>query len=664
MGDLSGEYTDSGPASEAGGEAADPSSAGWQAVQSAELYRIDSWGEGFFNISDSGHVTVAPDHGSDSAIDLYEVVCGLKERGIDTPVIVGFPHLVKRRMQDIAAAFTAAIEEKGYRSGYNGVYPIKVNQHRYLVKEVDEFGRDLGFGLEVGSKPELLAVMGLTADDGDRLIVCNGFKEERYIRHILLATKLGRRIVVVVENFDELDLIIQQSIKEGVRPRIGVRLKIDARSSGRWLDSTGEKAKFGLTIPGILEVVTRLKEAGMLDCLELLHCHMGSQIGDIQVINAGLAEVTRVYVELKRLGAAMLYLDVGGGLGIDYDGSKTNSDFSVNYSLEEYAGTVVYRIMAVCDEAGVDHPTIVTEAGRAMVGHHSVLVFNVLGCNRMDRWTLDIESARAAVEAEGAPRILVDLLDAFESVSDDNLLEAYHDAIQAREEALIHFNVGLLGLARRGLADRIFWSTCVEVGRRAQELDPMPEELDELELRLSDTYFCNLSVFQSLPDSWAIDQVFPIVPIHRLDEEPRRRTTLVDITCDSDGKINRFIDPVEDVALVLPVHELEHGKPYFLAVFLVGAYQETLGDFHNLFGDTNLVHIRSYPNGTWGIEEVVVGDSVSEVLSYLEYDPRELSQAIRRDCERAVRADRLSVAESRAILEAYDEGLKGSTYLE
>jgi arginine decarboxylase len=325
---------------------------------------------------------------------------------------------------------------------------------------------------------------------------------------------------------------------------------------------------------------------------------------------------------------------------------------------------VVYRIMAVCDEAGVDHPTIVTEAGRAMVGHHSVLVFNVLGCNRMDRWTLDIESARAAVEAEGAPRILVDLLDAFESVSDDNLLEAYHDAIQAREEALIHFNVGLLGLARRGLADRIFWSTCVEVGRRAQELDPMPEELDELELRLSDTYFCNLSVFQSLPDSWAIDQVFPIVPIHRLDEEPRRRTTLVDITCDSDGKINRFIDPVEDVALVLPVHELEHGKPYFLAVFLVGAYQETLGDFHNLFGDTNLVHIRSYPNGTWGIEEVVVGDSVSEVLSYLEYDPRELSQAIRRDCERAVRADRLSVAESRAIREAYDEGLKGSTYLE
>jgi len=664
MGRLPGDDTRSIPVTNNRGEMADPSSAEWRASRSAELYRIDAWGEGFFDVSDRGHLTIAPDRGSETAIDLYEVVGGLKERGIGTPVIVGFPHLVKRRMQDMVAAFTAAIEENRYRSGYTGVYPIKVNQHRYLVKEVDEFGRDLGFGLEVGSKPELLAVMGLTADGRDRLIICNGFKEERFIRHILRATKLGRRIVAVIENIDELDLVIRQSIAESVRPRIGVRLKIDTRSSGRWLDSTGEKAKFGLTIPGILEVVTRLKEAGMLDCLELLHCHMGSQIGDIQVINAGIGEVARVYVELNRLGARMRYIDVGGGLGIDYDGSKTNSDFSVNYSLEEYAGTVVYRVMAVCDEAGVDHPTIVTEAGRAMVCHHSVLVFNVLGCNRMDRWTLDIESARAAVEAEGTSRVLGDLLSAYESVSDDTLLEAYHDAVQAREEALIHFNVGLLGLAGRGLADRLFWSICVKVGRLARDLDPRPEELEELELRLSDTYFCNLSVFQSLPDSWAIDQIFPIMPIHRLDEEPRRLATLVDITCDSDGKINRFIDPVEDVAPVLPVHEFEHGEAYYLGAFLVGAYQETLGDFHNLFGDTNIVHIRSYPDGSWGIEEVVVGDSVSEVLSYLEYDPRELSQAIRRECERAVRSDRLSVADSRAILEAYDEGLQGSTYLE
>ena len=636
----------------------------WNPARSAELYRVETWGEGYFGVDDGGHLTVSPDTGLETPINLHEVVQGLEERGISTPVVIGFPHLVKRRMQDMASAFSAAIQDNGYRSDYQGVYPIKVNQHRYLVEEVDGLGRDLGFGLEVGSKPELLAVMGLTANGGDRLIICNGFKEARYLQHILIATQLGRRIVVVIDNISELDLIIEQATQAGVLPRIGVRLKIDTRSSGRWIDSTGEKAKFGLTIPGIMQVVERLKEADMLHCLQLLHCHIGSQIGDIQVINTALAEVTRVYVELKQLNANLTYLDIGGGLGIDYDGSKTNSDFSVNYTLEEYAATAVYRIMAVCDEVGVDHPTIVTEAGRAMVGHHSVLVFNVLGCSRLDRWALDIVSAREAVEAQGSARVLDDLLAAFESVSEDRLLEAYHDAIQAREEALTLFNVGLLDLKKRSLADQLFWSTCVEVNRRSKNVEPRSEELDELNLRLSDTYFCNLSVFQSLPDAWAIDQVFPIMPIHRLNGEPRRRATLADITCDSDGKITRFIDPVEDVAPVLPVHELTPGEPYYMAVFLVGAYQETLGDFHNLFGDTNFVHIRPQPDGRWGIDEVVLGDTVGEVLSYLEYDPRGLLQAMRRDCERAVRAGRISVADSRSILEAYEAGLKGSTYLE
>ena len=651
-------------AQDAPGEDASLPSSGWNPARSAQLYRIATWGEGFFDVNQAGHLTVSSDPGSATPIDLHEVITGLEERGIAPPVIVGFPHLVKRRMEELALAFGTAIEENNYRSSFNGVYPIKVNQHRYLVKEVDELGQDLGFGLEVGSKPELLAVMGLTADSGDRLIICNGFKEDRYIRHILLATKLGRRIIVVIENINELALVIEQAVQAGVKPRIGVRLKMDTRSSGRWIDSTGEKAKFGLTIPGVMEVVKRLGEAGMLDCLELLHCHIGSQIGDIQVINAALAEVTRVYVELIKLDAPMRYLDIGGGIGIDYDGSKSNSDFSVNYTLEEYAGTAVYRIMAVCDEAGVDHPIIVTESGRALVGHHSVLVFNVLGCSRLDRYTMDLQSARAAVEAHGSPRVLGDLLAAYESVSEDRLLEAYHDALQAREEALTHFNVGMLGLAKRGLADMIFWSTCVEVNRQAEGLEHHSDELEDLKLRLSDTYYCNLSVFQSLPDSWAIDQIFPIMPIHRLDEEPRRRATLVDITCDSDGKITRFIDPVEDMAPVLPVHELPEGEPYYLAVFLVGAYQETLGDFHNLFGDTNFVHITTSPDGSWGIGEVVIGDTVAEVLSYLEYEPRELSQAMRRDCERAVRSGRLSVADSRAILEAFEAGLKGSTYLE
>jgi arginine decarboxylase len=391
---------------------------------------------------------------------------------------------------------------------------------------------------------------------------------------------------------------------------------------------------------------------------------MGSQISDIQVVNTGLAELARVFVEVQKMGANLIFIDVGGGLGIDYDGSQTNSDFSVNYSLQEYASTVVYRIQSVCDDAGVDHPSIITEAGRAMVGHHSVLIFDVLGSNRLDRWALDPETARREVDDAGAPRVLNDLLDACESVRPDRLLEAYHDALQAREEGLTHFAVGLLDLTQRGLVDRLFWTTCLEIVRLAVDLDPMPEELEELKLRISDTYFCNLSIFQSLPDSWAIDQVFPIMPIHRLDEEPLRRATLVDITCDSDGKIDRFIDEVDDAAPVLPVHELRGGESYYLAVFLVGAYQETLGDLHNLFGDTNLVHVRSDGDGGWNLEDVVIGDSVAEVLGYLEYDPRVLLETMRRDCELAVRAGRLSVADSREVLQSYESGLAGSTYLE
>jgi len=651
-------------AEEDGSIAVPPGVGGWSCSESAELYRIDQWGGNFFRIGPSGRLMV--DTGVDAVgpIDLFDVVTGLSDRGISTPVMIGFPELVERRMEDMAAAFADAIEENGYTAGYSAVYPVKVNQHRHLVRQIEKHGRRLGFGLEVGSKPELLAVMALTASSDDRLVICNGFKERRYIHHIMLATKLGRRVVAVIENLDELELILEEAAAVDVRPHIGMRLKLDAPSTGRWRHSTGEKAKFGLTIPGVLLVVERLKAAGMLDCLELLHCHMGSQISDIQVVNAGLAELSRVFVELQQMGANLMFIDVGGGLGIDYDGSQTNSDFSVNYSLQEYASTVVYRIKSVCDDAGVDHPRIVTEAGRAMVGHHSVLVFNVLGNNRLDRWAFDSVSARREVEAVGAPRVLTDLLDAFLSVEPDRLLEAYHDAHQAREEGLTHFAVGLFDLTQRGLVDRLFWSTCLEIVRLAVDLDPMPEELEELKLRLSDTYFCNLSVFQSLPDAWAIDQVFPIMPIHRLDEEPTRRATLVDITCDSDGKIDRFIDEVNDMAPVLPVHELRDEDDYFLAVFLVGAYQETLGDLHNLFGDTNLVHVRSNGEGGWNLEDVVVGDTVAEVLGYLEYDPRALLEAMRRDCELAVRVGRLSVADSREILSSYESGLAGSTYLE
>jgi arginine decarboxylase len=515
----------------------------------------------------------------------------------------------------------------------------------------------------VGSKPELLAVMGLTVDHPDRLIICNGFKEERYVRHIMLATKLGRRVVAVIENMNELELLLEHADSFGVRPRIGVRLKLDALATGRWHGSTGDKAKFGLTIPGVLKAIGRLRSTDMLDCLELLHCHMGSQLSDIQVINEGLQDLARVYSDLQRMGAGLTYLDIGGGLGVDYDGSQTNWDFSANYSIQEYASTAVYRIMSVCDEAGVSHPTIVTEAGRAMVYHHSLLVSNVLGASRIDRHSLTDEQVAQALAEDQHPRVVREVLEAFVSIHPDRLLESYHDAAQARQEALTRFRVGLIDLEHRGLVDQVFWSTCLKIADLAADLETPPEELVELEASLSDTYFCNLSIFQSLPDTWAIDQVFPIMPIHRLDEEPSRRATIADITCDSDGKIDRFIEQ-EDVATVLPLHPLREDEPYYLAVFLIGAYQETLGDLHNLFGDTNLVHIRFDEDEGWYVDEVVEGDTVGEVLGYLQYDVRELFQAIRRDCERSVRAKQLSAAESRVLLSAYEAGLTGYTYLE
>jgi arginine decarboxylase len=618
---------------------------------------------GYFSVGQEGHLHVNLDIEKGHSVDLYEVITGLDDRGITVPVRVGFPDLLSAKMREMAAAFQAAIEENSFQGNYTAVYPVKVNQHRALVKEIETSGRDHGFGLEVGSKPELLAVMGLTVDFPDRLIICNGFKEERYIRHILLATKLGRSIIAVVENMSELELLIDLASSFGVRPRIGIRLKLDALATGRWHSSTGEKAKFGLTIPGVLKVVEHLRKVGMLDCLELLHCHMGSQLSDIQVINEGLQDLARVYADLQKMGAGLSYLDIGGGLGVDYDGSQTNWDFSTNYTLQEYASTAVYRIMSVCEEAQVPHPTIVTEAGRAMVCHHSVLVTNVLGASSIHHHTISDDHAARMLANGNHPRVVREVLEAFLSVQPERLLESYHDAFQARQEALTHFKVGLITLEHRGLVDQVFWSTCTKISLLTDQLEPMPEELSELEGTLSDTYFCNLSIFQSLPDTWAIDQVFPIMPVHRLDEEPTRRATIADITCDSDGKIDRFIEQ-EDVAAFLPLHPLRRDEPYYLAVLLIGAYQETLGDLHNLFGDTNLVHIRYDEDEGWYVDEVVEGDTIGEVLGYLQYDVRELFQAIRRDCERSVRAKRLTAAESRILLSAYDSGLTGYTYLE
>jgi arginine decarboxylase len=633
---------------------------GWSIEDSLELYQIPAWGQGYFSINAQGHLVVRPDTTPEHEIDLHEVVRGLSERDLTAPLVVRFSDILKHRLQRLADAFAQAIAENEYGNRYAAVFPIKVNQQRLVVEEVFRYGKPHGFGLEVGSKPELLAVMAMTEDSPDRLIVCNGFKDSSYIEAVILATKLGRTIIPVVENYVELDLILRQAGKHGVRPRIGVRVKLSSEGSGRWRQSAGDRSKFGLFVSEILEAVETLRARDMLDCLQLVHCHPGSQLQDIRRVKEAINELARVYVELVQLGAGLKYIDVGGGLGVDYDGSGTNFSSSMNYTLAEYANDVVYRIASVCNARGVAHPMIISESGRAIAAHHSVLVFNVLGRSALDRFNVGREDLELPADA---PQPLRDLAEAHQAVNPRRLVECYHDAVTARDEALQMFKLGLLSLPQRAQAERLYWATCTRVRDAARRLDEVPEELAELEGILSDTYFCNFSVFQSLPDSWAIDQLFPIVPIHRLDEQPTRKAVLADITCDSDGKIDRFVS-LRDVKRTLEVHPLREGEDYLLAAFLVGAYQETLGDLHNLFGDTHVVHIRLHDEGGWWIEEIVKGDTANKVLEYMEYDVAELYPALARDCERAVREGRMSVAESQALKRFYENELNGYAYLE
>ena len=639
----------------------DPLSERWSIDDARELYQVSAWSAGYFDVSADGHLLVRPRPGEDASIDLYEVVEGLRERGIATPVVLRFSDILAHRLQVLHEAFARAIRENEYEGAYRSVYPIKVNQQRPVVEEVFRSGEPWQVGLEVGSKPELLAVMALTAEAPDRMIVCNGFKDSAYIEAVILATKLGRHIIPVVENFGELHLILEHAARYQVRPRIGVRVKLAARGAGRWRDSAGARSKFGLTTTELVRLVDTLREHGCLDALRLVHCHAGSQLQDIRRIKDAVAELAHVYAELRRLGAPVEYLDVGGGLGVDYDGSQTNFSSSMNYTAQEYASEIVYRIASVCEEKQVPHPTIVSESGRAVAAYHSVIVFDVLGC------TSHATEAPAPEELfdddeEDVPQPLRDLQEAFTSVSGRRLLECYHDAIEARRQAMDLFKLGYLTLEQRALAERLFWGTCTRVRDLVRQLESVPEELEPLELILSETYFCNLSVFQSLPDVWAIGQLFPVMPIHRLEEPPTRRAVLADITCDSDGRIDRFTD-VRDVRRALEVHELREGERYYLAAFLVGAYQETLGDLHNLFGDTHVVHLRLHESDGWWIDQVVEGNTAAEVLGYVQYEPRALLRRLSEDCERAVHAGRLKVAERRALLRFYESELAGYTYL-
>jgi arginine decarboxylase len=621
-------------------------------------YGISAWGQGYFDINAQGHVVVRPDPDSTREIDLYEVMQGLAARDLTAPVVVRFSDILKHRLTQLNDAFVSAMQEHQYCNRYCAVFPIKVNQQRLVVEEVFRYGAAFNFGLEAGSKPELLAVMAQTENAPERMIVCNGFKDDSYIEAVILATKLGRTIIPVVENFGELQLILKHANAYQVRPKIGVRVKLASEGAGRWRQSAGDRSKFGLFVSEILELVDILRRNDMLDCLQLVHCHPGSQLHDIRRVKETISELAHVYAELKLLGANLQYLDIGGGLGVDYDGSRSNFESSINYSLREYTREVVYRIASVCDAKHLDHPVIVSESGRAMTAHHSVLVFNILGRSQLDQFVMEPHHGDTPL-----PQCLIDLRDAYDSIKPSRAVECFHDAAQAREDALQMFKLGFLNLTQRGIAERWYWATCARIRDACKNLKRMPEALRELETVLSDTYFGNFSLFQSLPDSWAIDQLFPIMPIHRLDETPTRSAVLADITCDSDGKIDRFVGGGA-TQQTLPLHELRVDEPYYLAAFLVGAYQETLGDLHNLFGDTHVVHIRLHDTDGWWIEEIIKGDTAAEVLGYMQYKVDELYPRLARDCERAVREQRMSLAESQALRRFYESELNGYTYLE
>ncbi len=629
----------------------------WSVQDSSETYNIQNWGKGYFSINADGNVAVHPRGKPESSIDLKKLVDQLIVRDIQLPTLIRFSDILNHRLAEMHTAFENAISENGYQGKYAAVYPIKVNQQRHVVEEILKCGADYGWGLEAGSKPELLVVLALT-NGRNTPIICNGFKDDEFIETVVLAQKLGKNIIPVIEKFTELELLIKYGQKHGVRPRMGIRVKLATRGSGRWESSGGARSKFGLFVAEILRALDYLKERGMQDCLKLLHFHLGSQITNIRTVKSALNEAARVYAELARAGAGMEYLDVGGGLGIDYDGSQTNFESSINYTLQEYASDVVFRIKTVCDECGVKHPTIISESGRAMVAYHSVLVFNVLGVSGFDYF--DIPKALPANEE--VPQPVSDLFDAYRDVNKKNFLEVYHDATQQRDEALNLFNLGYLSLELRSLTEKLFWGTCGKILKVLKEIDYVGDDFESLESQLSDTYFCNFSLFQSMPDSWAIKQLFPVMPIHRLEEEPTRRGVLADITCDSDGKVDCFID-LRDVKKTLELHEYT-GSEYFLGVFLVGAYQEILGDLHNLLGDTNAVHVHVNEANQIHIEEVVRGDTVREVLQYVQFNADELLSRMHKDVERAVRENTISVAESALLLRFYESGLQGYTYLE
>jgi arginine decarboxylase len=625
----------------------------WTIKDAVELYNVNGWGRDFFTINEAGNIEVTPAGPNAGRIDLKELVDDLLERGLKVPLLIRFSDILRTRVQQLCGSFQQAIAENDYKGTYRGVYPIKVNQQRHVVEELMEYGRPFNLGIEAGSKPELLVALALQ-ENPEALILCNGYKDRAYIETALLAQKLGRKVIITMDRLAELETILIAARELDIRPVIGVRARLSTRGAGKWVESTGDRSKFGLTSAEIVAVVERLRAEGMLECLQLLHFHIGSQITAIRAHKDALREASRIYVELAKVGANMRYLDCGGGLGVDYDGSQTNFHSSVNYSLQEYAADVVTQVAEACNAKGVPHPDIVTESGRALTAHHSVLVFNVLDSNQMLLGQVP-ESL-----AKDEHRVIQQLYETYAGVSRKNFQEAYHDALQFREEAISAFNLGILDLRARARAEQLFYSTCEKILKIVRDLPYVPDELEGLERQLSDTYYCNFSLFQSLPDHWAVRQLFPTMPLERLNRPPSRRAVLADLTCDSDGKMDQFID-LRDVKNFLELHPM-NGEPYYIGCFLVGAYQEILGDLHNLFGDTDAVHVK-LEGEDYRVEHVVEGDSVAEVLSYLQYSKEDLIARVRRTMEVALRERRITPAESGRLMRRYEEGLEGYTYL-
>ena len=632
---------------------------GWSSADSLELYGVPGWSEGYFGINGKGNAAAYPSRNSSVSIDLKELVEDAQSRGLSLPLLIRFSDILADRLAQLRGCFAHAITQESYEGAYINVYPVKVNPQRQVVDEILRFGHGHPIGLEAGSKPELHLVLAML-DAPDQIVVCNGYKDAAYIRLALQAQKLGKSVYLVAEKRSEIDKIIEVAGEEAVRPLVGIRVRLSKAGSGKWEDSGGDHSKFGLTPWELVDAVERLSQAGMQDTFRLLHVHLGSQINNIRNIKDALREMSRYYAELRRLGCPIDHVDVGGGLGVDYNGSRSTAGFSINYDVQEYANDVIGALAAVCAQHELPHPNVITEAGRAVTAHHAMLALNVLE-------TASLAPARRlqaeAMDEENDPAPLVRLEAINARLSARNLAESWHDAQDCRDQVMQLFELGYFTLHQRARADRLYWAVAYRVRRLMERAGQQTEDMSRLDRQLAERYFCNFSVFQSLPDSWAIGQEFPVMPLHHLHERPTRNAVLQDITCDSDGKIERFIGATGAEG-TLPLHGVQPGEPYYLGVFMTGAYQEILGDMHNLFGDTNVIHVTFNEDGTWRYEEVIHGESVVDVLAYVQFNGDTLVDRVSRTVRDSVRAGHISAAEGKTFVNLYQEGLRGTTFLE